>query len=79
MSGLLLGFGNKKMNIKLKVLGSSLVAQRVGDPVLSLLWCKFNPWPRNFPMLQVQPREIVFEVLKIKNTTAVFAFKEFLV
>ena len=26
---------------------SSLVAQRVKDLVLSLLWCGFHPWPRN--------------------------------
>ena len=27
---------------------SSLVAQRVKGPVLSLLKCRFDPWPRNF-------------------------------
>ena len=27
---------------------SSLVAQYVKDPALSLLWLEFNPWPRNF-------------------------------
>ena len=41
--------------------GSSLVAQWVKDPVLSLLWpesllwCRFNPWPGNFNMLQAWP------------------------
>lgn len=39
---------------------SSLVAQQVEDLALllqqfrSLLWCGFNPWPRNF---QVQPKQ----------------------
>ena len=28
-------------------LWSSLVAQQVEDPALSLLWCGFDPWPRN--------------------------------
>ena len=27
---------------------SSLVAQQVKDPAVSLLWCRFDPWPRNF-------------------------------
>ena len=41
--------------------GSSLVAQGVKDPVLSLqqlgslLRHRFDPWPRNFHMLRVQP------------------------
>ena len=36
---------------------SSLVAKQVKDPVLPLLWlwlqlwCRFDPWPRNFHML----------------------------
>ena len=30
---------------------SSLVAQWVKDPALSLLWCGFSPWPRSFHML----------------------------
>ena len=40
-------------------LGSSLVAQWVKDPVLSLLWLRsllwgrFDPWPRNVCMLQM--------------------------
>ena len=29
-------------------LQSSPVAQQVKDPVLSLLWRGFDPWPRNF-------------------------------
>ena len=43
--------------------GSSLVAQWVKDPVLSLqwlgglLWLRFNPCPRNFHMPQTQPRQ----------------------
>ena len=30
-----------------KEMRSSLVAQWVKDPVLLLLWLRFNPWPRN--------------------------------
>ena len=37
--------------------GSSLVAQWVKDSALSLLWCRFNPWPGNFHMLQVGPKK----------------------
>ena len=43
--------------------GSSLVAQQVKDLVLSLqqlgslLWCGFDPWPRNFHMSREQPKE----------------------
>ena len=33
---------------------NSLVVQWVKDPVLSLLWCGFFPWPENFHMPQVQ-------------------------
>ena len=29
---------------------SSLVASQVKDPALSLMWCGFHPWPRNFCM-----------------------------
>jgi len=42
---------------------SSLVAQKVKDLALSLqwfgllLWCKFNPWLRNFHRPQAQPKE----------------------
>ena len=42
--------------LKLKKTRSSLVAQRVKDPALSLLWfwlqlwCRLNSWPRNFCM-----------------------------
>lgn len=49
--GCLCGFFSKHKS------GSSPVAQRVRDPALSLLWlksmlwCGFNPGPRNFPML----------------------------
>lgn len=31
------------------------MAQRVKDLVLSLLWPKFHPWPKNFLMLCLQP------------------------
>ena len=33
---------------------SSLVVQQVNNPVLSLLWLRFDPWPRNFHVLQAQ-------------------------
>ena len=53
----------KKKKIK-KLLGwSSAVAQRVKDLALSLqwlrslLWCAFDPWPRNFCMPCVQSRQ----------------------
>ena len=42
---------------------SSLVAQWVRDLVLLLLqlwlllWCRFDPWFRNFCTLQVRPKE----------------------
>ena len=29
----------------------------VKDPAMSLLWHRFDPWPRNFHMLQVQPKK----------------------
>ena len=37
--------------------GSSLAAQWVKDPVLLLLWCRFNPWPGKVRMPQVQPQK----------------------
>ena len=46
----------------IKSIGSSLVRQWIKDPGLSLqqleslLWCKFNPWPRNFHMPQLWPK-----------------------
>ena len=30
---------------------SSLMVLWVKDPALSLLWCKFDPWSKNFRML----------------------------
>ena len=41
-------------------LRNSLLMQQVKDPTLSvpwlgfLLWCAFDPWPRNFHMPQVR-------------------------
>ena len=41
---------------------SSIVAQGVKELALprqqrgSLLWCRFDPWPRNFHKLWVQPK-----------------------
>ena len=29
------------------------MVQWVKDPVLSLLWCRLDPWPGNFYMLKV--------------------------
>ena len=46
----------------------SLMAQWVEDPTLTLLWHGFDPWPQNFHMLQVWPKNISylpFYVLKI--------------
>ena len=33
------------------------MAQPVKDPALSLLWQVFDPWPRNFYTLWVQPQK----------------------
>ena len=37
---------------------SSLVAQPVKNPALTqgLFWCRFDPWPRNFCVLRVWPK-----------------------
>ena len=43
--------------LKMFAHGSFLVAQRVKDLVLSLLWCRFDPQPKNFHMLQVKPKK----------------------
>ena len=46
--------------------GSSLVAQGVKDPVLSLLWLRllswhgFNPWPGDFHMPWMGPKRNFF-------------------
>ena len=42
---------------------SFCVIPGVKDPKFSLLWLRFDPWPRNFCMPQVQPK------IKIKNKT----------
>ena len=48
---------------KKTIFGSSLLAQRVEDPALSLPWLRllpwlgFHPWPRNFRMPQAQPKK----------------------
>ena len=53
----------KKFNLKSSQLRSSLLAQRIKDPMLSLqwlgwlLWHGFNPWPRNFHTPRVRPKE----------------------
>ena len=52
-----------RLALKTKKEWSSLVAQWAKDPALSLQqlgslpWCRFNPWPRKFHMLQEQPKE----------------------
>ena len=55
----------------------------VKDLALSLLWCKFDPWPRNFHMLQGWPKrkkereKIKTELRKIStkyNVWTVFCF-----
>lgn len=48
-----LGYSVGQVLLKLVVPGSSLVAKWVKDPALSLLWLGFNPWLKNFHMLQV--------------------------
>ena len=35
----------------------SLLAQWVENPLLSLLWHRFNPWPRNFCMPWARPKK----------------------
>ena len=58
-----IGEGEEDLVITQKEGRSSLVAQWVKDPVLSLQWLRsllwrgFNPWPGNFHMLRVQPRK----------------------
>ena len=55
---------NQKENKKLICTRSSLVTQWMKDPVLSMLWLqsllwrRFDPWPRNFHMMQVRPKKI---------------------
>ena len=41
---------------------SSIVAQQVKDPALSLLWCMFILWPGNFPVPQGQEKKKKVEV-----------------
>ena len=54
----------KKKNLQLekasKIVLSSLVVQRVKDLALSLQWPGYNLWPRNFHLLQVWPKKILF-------------------
>ena len=48
---------------KLKKVSTSLAVHWVKDPALSLqrlrllLWHRCDPWPRNFHMLQVEPKK----------------------
>ena len=41
-----------------KYIEEPLVAQLVKDPVLSLLWLGFHPWPWNFHMLWAQSHSV---------------------
>ena len=48
------GFEDVEKSILLQKMwlkASSPVTQQVKDLALSLLWCRFSPWPRNFQML----------------------------
>ena len=48
----------EKLLVKKKSTSRSfLVAQRVKDSALSLQWPKFNPWPKNFHMIQMRPKK----------------------
>ena len=53
--------------------GSSVMAQRVEDPALSLLWLtlllwqEFSPWPGNFRMPWAGPKENQTKTNKQKN------------
>ena len=38
------------------------MAQKVQDLVLSVLWCSFNPWPRNFRMPWAWPKILKMQV-----------------
>ena len=46
--------GEALFNVKLEESGSP-VAEWVKDLVVSLLRCRFSPWPRNFCVLQAWP------------------------
>ena len=48
-----------KPSIKIQRFWSSLVAQQVKDLALSLLWCRFDPWPKNSCMLGACPTPIL--------------------
>ena len=56
------------------------MAQWVKDLVLSLqwlgllLWCGFDPWPRNFHMLEVQPKKKKKNLENISILLYVFKF-----
>ena len=43
-------------SITKQVGGISLEAQQVEDLASSQLWCRSEPWPENFHMLQVWPK-----------------------
>ena len=46
----------------------------VKDPVLSLLWCGFSPWPGSFLMLQVQPNKYINKVLVWEHSSVLRDF-----
>ena len=47
----------KVVKKKRQVKRSSPMAQRVKNPVLSLLWQRFNPWPGNFCMAKKRDKQ----------------------
>ena len=52
----------KKKRVQLKQLGLLWRLNGLNDPVLLQLWCRsqlqlrYDPWPENFHILQVQPQ-----------------------
>ena len=57
---------------------SSLVVQQVKDVALPPLWNGFNPWPKNFHMLQVwqkrkkkKKKEVPVVAQQVKNTASI--------
>ena len=54
--------------IKIKRCQSSLVTQQIKDPALSLLWSRFQPYPRNLNMPQAQPKNKRCECFILHDT-----------
>ena len=47
---------------------SSLAVQGAKDLVLSLMWHRFDPWPGNFCMPQMQPEKKNVMVITLKKS-----------